>query len=134
MPIEISCHETVKSKTLATNSAPPNEMLHEISFCQTKCRTKFRSAKRNVTRNFAARHEMLPEISLPQTKFRASARNCDNIRTIVALTFHRNIAENSPPSKYRTISSNFVEIRSHYFCTVLYIYSSRSKIRHCLLA
>ena len=74
---------------------------------------------------------MLPEISLPQTKFqtkchakfRASARNCDNIGTIVALTFHRIIAENSPRSKYRSISSNFVEIRSHYFCTVLYIFT-----------
>ena len=44
MPIEILCHETVKSKTLVTNFAPPNEMLHEMSLRQTKCCTKFRSA------------------------------------------------------------------------------------------
>ena len=123
-------------------------MLHEISFRQTKCRMKFRSAKRNVTRNFAARHEMLPEISLPQTKFRtkchakfrASARNCDNIGTIVALTFHRNIAENSPRSKYRSISSNFVEIRRNSLSlflhsTVLWQYISTDSrlMTHCKL-
>ena len=64
---------------------------------------------------------MSHEIFLPDMKcclkFRASARNCDDIGTIVALTFHRNIAENLPPSKYRSIlSSKFALITFAQYC------------------
>ena len=96
---------------------------NEISKCSTKLR--------NTQRNFETLNETSLENSLHQTKyrskframFRAITRNFEHVKTIALRNFFeisskfrflRNIAS------FRLYSSKFVEIRSYYFCTVLY--------------
>ena len=73
-------------------------------------------------RNFAYPKETLSEISLfVEQNAMQNFPRLHEISMIWEQWVHRNIRENSRYLKYRTISANFVEIRSHYFCTVLQV-------------
>ena len=94
---------------------------NEISKCSTKLR--------NTQRNFETLNETSLENSLHQTKyrskframFRAITRNFEHVKTIALRNFFEISFEISLVFAYiRRNSTKFVEIRSYYFCTVLY--------------
>ena len=65
-------------------------------------------------------NKLLREISLSiEQNAMPNFARLNEISMIWEQQVHQNIDESLLSSKYRTISANFVEIRSDYFCTIL---------------
>ena len=91
--------------------------MNKLSLQLYYTQTKFRNTQRNFTWKFFSPNEISFEIPRDVSHNQAKYRTCQDNS---ASKFLRNFEKLSFPSKYRWFSPIFVEIRSYYFCTVLY--------------